>query len=122
MVHLVPDEGVDDGPVLAQEIVPIKADDSLESLEARIHAVEHRCWSATLKTLTTEGQAMNTIEQAGHTLTWEEHSPGTTYLCPPSTVTRPRVDRGHGCCHTSAPLGRCVTLDLPGHFPAQVSG
>jgi folate-dependent phosphoribosylglycinamide formyltransferase PurN len=42
MVHLVPDEGVDDGPVLAQEIVPINADDSLESLEARIHTVEHR--------------------------------------------------------------------------------
>lgn len=51
MVHLVPDEGVDDGPVLAQEIVPIKADESLESLEARVHAVEHRLLVATLKTL-----------------------------------------------------------------------
>ena len=42
MVHLVPDEGVDDGPVLATEQVPILADDTRESLEARIHAVEHR--------------------------------------------------------------------------------
>ncbi len=51
MVHLVPDEGVDVGPVLAQEIVPINPDDTLESLEARIHAVEHRLLVDTLKTL-----------------------------------------------------------------------
>ncbi len=50
MVHLVPDEGVDCGPVLAQEIVPIHPDDTLESLEARIHAVEHRLLVETLKT------------------------------------------------------------------------
>lgn len=41
MVHLVPDEGVDDGPVLASQVVPIQPDDDRESLEARIHAVEH---------------------------------------------------------------------------------
>ncbi|MDE0701515.1 MAG: phosphoribosylglycinamide formyltransferase [Acidimicrobiaceae bacterium] len=41
MVHLVPDEGVDDGPVLATQVVPIRADDDRESLEARIHAAEH---------------------------------------------------------------------------------
>jgi formyltetrahydrofolate-dependent phosphoribosylglycinamide formyltransferase len=42
MVHLVPDEGVDSGPVLAQEEVPIHADDTLETLEMRVHDVEHR--------------------------------------------------------------------------------
>lgn len=42
MIHLVPDEGVDCGPVLAQEIVPIRPGDTLENLEERIHAVEHR--------------------------------------------------------------------------------
>ncbi len=42
MVHLVPDEAVDAGPVVAQEAVPILPDDTLESLETRIHAVEHR--------------------------------------------------------------------------------
>jgi phosphoribosylglycinamide formyltransferase-1 len=42
MVHLVPDEGVDDGPVIAQAAVPIRADDTLEALEARVHEVEHR--------------------------------------------------------------------------------
>jgi phosphoribosylglycinamide formyltransferase-1 len=52
MVHLVPDEGIDDGPVLAQAIVPIHPDDTLESLEARLHAVEHRLLVDTLKTLT----------------------------------------------------------------------
>lgn len=41
MVHLVPDEGVDNGPVLATEIVPIHKDDTLESLEGHIHEVEH---------------------------------------------------------------------------------
>jgi len=42
MVHLVPDEGVDVGPVIAQQVVPIHPDDTLESLEARIHTVEHK--------------------------------------------------------------------------------
>jgi formyltetrahydrofolate-dependent phosphoribosylglycinamide formyltransferase len=42
MVHLVPDEGVDVGPVVATEKVPIHPEDTLESLEARIHATEHR--------------------------------------------------------------------------------
>ena len=32
MVHLVPDEGVDDGPVLASQRVPITADDTRETL------------------------------------------------------------------------------------------
>jgi formyltetrahydrofolate-dependent phosphoribosylglycinamide formyltransferase len=50
MVHLVPDEGVDCGPVLAQQIVPIQPGDTLESLEARIHVVEHRLLVETLKT------------------------------------------------------------------------
>jgi phosphoribosylglycinamide formyltransferase-1 len=51
MVHLVPDEDIDVGPVLAQEIVPIKVDDAIESLEARIRAVEHRLLVSTLRTL-----------------------------------------------------------------------
>ncbi|MEW5720442.1 MAG: phosphoribosylglycinamide formyltransferase [Chloroflexota bacterium] len=51
MVHLVPDEGVDAGPVLAQEVVPIQPDDTLDALEARIHVVEHRLLVHTLKNL-----------------------------------------------------------------------
>jgi formyltetrahydrofolate-dependent phosphoribosylglycinamide formyltransferase len=42
MIHRVPDEGVDDGPVLGLETVPIQPGDTLETLETRVHAVEHR--------------------------------------------------------------------------------
>lgn len=41
MVHYVPDEGVDDGPVIAQATVPILSEDTLESLARRIHKTEH---------------------------------------------------------------------------------
>jgi phosphoribosylglycinamide formyltransferase-1 len=51
MVHLVPDEGVDNGPVLATQVVPIEKGDTLESLEARIHQVEHVLLVNTLKSL-----------------------------------------------------------------------
>jgi phosphoribosylglycinamide formyltransferase-1 len=54
MVHLVPDEGVDNGPVLSTEIVPIFADDTLESLEARVHQTEHKLLITTLKQLVTK--------------------------------------------------------------------
>lgn len=42
MVHYVPDEGVDDGPVIAWEAIPFLADDTLEGYAERVHAVEHR--------------------------------------------------------------------------------
>ncbi len=48
MVHMVPDEQVDSGPVLGEEHVPILATDTLETLEARIHQVEHRLLVRTL--------------------------------------------------------------------------
>jgi formyltetrahydrofolate-dependent phosphoribosylglycinamide formyltransferase len=41
MVHLVPDEAVDAGPVVAQAEVPIQLEDTVDSLEARIHTTEH---------------------------------------------------------------------------------
>ena len=41
MMHYVVPE-VDAGPVIAQSVVPIKPDDTLESFEARMHAAEHR--------------------------------------------------------------------------------
>lgn len=51
MVHLVPDEGVDDGPVLATAEVPIHPDDTLDTFKARVHATEHRLLVETLRTL-----------------------------------------------------------------------
>lgn len=49
-VHLV-DEGMDTGPVILQESVPILADDTSESLHARIQLVEHRLYPAAIRKL-----------------------------------------------------------------------
>ena len=54
MVHLVPDEGVDNGPVLATEIVPINKEDTLEILEERVHQTEHKLLVNTLKLIITK--------------------------------------------------------------------
>jgi phosphoribosylglycinamide formyltransferase 1 len=51
MVHYVTDESVDMGPVLNQRIVAIKPEDTLEDLEARIHACEHTLLVETLQQL-----------------------------------------------------------------------
>ncbi|MBP6333792.1 MAG: phosphoribosylglycinamide formyltransferase, partial [Aminivibrio sp.] len=49
-VHLV-DEGVDSGPILSQTAVPVRARDTLESLEKRIHRSEHGLYWKTLAAL-----------------------------------------------------------------------
>ena len=51
MVHLVPDARIDEGPVLAEQVVPIHAGDTHETLADRIHAVEHRLLVETLQGL-----------------------------------------------------------------------
>ena len=48
MVHLVPDELVDAGPVLASVEVPFEPGDTLDSFEARMHLAEHRLLVETL--------------------------------------------------------------------------
>jgi phosphoribosylglycinamide formyltransferase-1 len=53
MVHLVPDEGIDAGPVLATAEVPILPGDTLVELERRVHATEHLLLVDTLRTLCT---------------------------------------------------------------------
>jgi formyltetrahydrofolate-dependent phosphoribosylglycinamide formyltransferase len=55
MIHLVPNEGIDDGPVLATATVSIHPSDTLESLTNRVHGVEHRLLVETLATLCTTG-------------------------------------------------------------------
>jgi formyltetrahydrofolate-dependent phosphoribosylglycinamide formyltransferase len=60
MVHHVPDEGVDDGPVLATAEVPIRPDDTLQSFEARVHATEHVLLVDTLCKLTTHARTSTT--------------------------------------------------------------
>ena len=59
MVHLVPDEGVDNGPVLAQEVVPFIPHESLADLEDRIHRVEHRLLVSVIRELTSNNQIVN---------------------------------------------------------------
>lgn len=54
MVHFVPDEGVDDGPVIAWEAVPFQPGDTLEAYEARVHEVEHRLLVACIDTVLTQ--------------------------------------------------------------------
>lgn len=65
MVHLVPDEGVDDGPVLSMATVAIRpGTDTLESLTERVHDVEHRLLVETLAGLTsTEARTMTEAGQ-----------------------------------------------------------
>ena len=56
MVHLVPDEGVDNGPLLGQQEIQFQTDESLEEFEARVHEVEHKLLVNTLKTILEESK------------------------------------------------------------------
>jgi len=56
MVHLVPDEGVDNGPLLGQQQIYFQPDESLEQFEARVHEVEHKLLVNTLKTILEENK------------------------------------------------------------------
>lgn len=49
MVHLVMDEGVDNGPVLSFQVVALKPGETWHQFEARMHATEHRLLVETLK-------------------------------------------------------------------------
>jgi len=57
MVHHVPDEGVDDGPVIAWEPVPFEPGDTLERFTQRVHAVEHRLLVQAIATVLTGSAA-----------------------------------------------------------------
>ena len=49
-VHLV-DTGVDTGPIVLQEAIDIRPDDDWNSLEARVHEVEHRLLARAVRAL-----------------------------------------------------------------------
>jgi phosphoribosylglycinamide formyltransferase-1 len=68
-VHLV-DEELDHGPILAQEAIAIADDDDWDSLEARVHAVEHRLLPAALRALVdgrvrVDGRRVRVLEVIG---------------------------------------------------------
>lgn len=48
MIHLVPDAGVDDGPILAIATVEISTDDTFEEFTSSMHQAEHRLLIETL--------------------------------------------------------------------------
>jgi phosphoribosylglycinamide formyltransferase-1 len=49
-IHYV-DEGIDTGPVIAAERVPVRRDDTVDTLRARVQAVEHRLLPQVVKQL-----------------------------------------------------------------------
>ncbi len=49
-LHFI-DEGMDTGPIIAQEAVPIQKDDTKETLQKRIQEVEHRLYPKVIKQL-----------------------------------------------------------------------
>ena len=59
MVHLVPDEDVDAGPLLAQRKVEIHKEDTVETFEKRIHNCEHILLVETLKNLAAHMEDQN---------------------------------------------------------------
>jgi phosphoribosylglycinamide formyltransferase 1 len=68
-VHFV-DEGVDTGPILVQEAVPVLADDTEETLSARILAVEHRLYPRAIR-LYAEGR----VRLTGRRVLLDEEGP-----------------------------------------------
>lgn len=57
-VHLV-DAGVDSGPIVEQEAVTVFEDDTIESLSARILAVEHRIYPLAVRRILEGGWILN---------------------------------------------------------------
>lgn len=64
MVHWVPDERVDAGPVIATADVPIHEGDTLAELEARVHAVEHDLLVAAVARTMTELPEVRRVRDA----------------------------------------------------------
>ena len=64
MVHLVPDDGVDDGPTLATRVVEIDTRGSFEAFEATMHGVEHDLLVATVAAICEDRSILRTISRA----------------------------------------------------------
>jgi phosphoribosylglycinamide formyltransferase-1 len=60
-VHFV-DEGMDTGPIIAQERVRLDEFETREGLQAKIQSIEHKLYPAILKTLLTQGGDINDKE------------------------------------------------------------
>ena len=60
-IHYV-DEGVDTGKIIEQSCIRIRSDESLKSLEKRIHRLEHYYYPRIIKMLLTEQEGSNIIK------------------------------------------------------------
>lgn len=63
-------EDFDEGPIIAQEVVRIEEDDTVESVEAKIHSLEYRIYPAVLQLLAEdririEGRRVHILPKAG---------------------------------------------------------
>ncbi len=58
-VHFVT-EGVDEGPVILQGRVPVMPDDAPETLQQRVHAIEHKIYPEAVRMLCTQLSPANT--------------------------------------------------------------
>ncbi len=67
-VHFA-DEQFDKGPIIAQEAVPVAEDDTLETLEAKIHEIEHRIYPRALQLI-----AEDRVEIIGRKVVIREHA------------------------------------------------
>ncbi|HLX68797.1 MAG TPA: phosphoribosylglycinamide formyltransferase [Verrucomicrobiae bacterium] len=66
-VHFV-DAGVDSGPIIGQQTVPVMDDDTAESLHQRIHAAEHELYPRCVQAL-----AAGEISVVGRRVIWKKH-------------------------------------------------
>ncbi len=64
-VHFV-DAGVDSGPIIGQQAVPVLDDDTAQSLHRRIHAAEHELYPQCIAAL-----ALKEISVAGRRVIWK---------------------------------------------------
>jgi phosphoribosylglycinamide formyltransferase-1 len=82
-VHFI-DAGVDSGPIIGQQTVPVLDDDTPESLHQRIHAAEHelypRCLAAIARgQVVVQGRRVIAVRQPGdHGPRTTDHGPRTT--------------------------------------------
>ena len=60
MVHYVPDEGIDTGPVIASMPVVFEEDDTLLDFEQRMHATEHQLLINAIRTIISQRQKVTT--------------------------------------------------------------
>jgi phosphoribosylglycinamide formyltransferase-1 len=65
-VHFV-DAGVDSGPIIGQQTVPVMDDDTAETLHQRIHAAEHELYPKCVRAL-----ASGDISVAGRRVIWKK--------------------------------------------------